>query len=111
MERALRIFVTTGFTVQTAMMDIEFEKLKPFMPDVALNTTAVWEHIGETERKIRVIKERARGTFNTLPYKKLPRIMVMGPRGAQCTASTQCLAEQFLQLDLTGWWQILWSSS
>ncbi len=35
------------------------------------------------------------------------RVMVMGQRGAQCTASTQCLAEQFLQLDLTGWWQIL----
>jgi hypothetical protein len=34
------------------MMDIEFEKLKPFMPHVALNTTAVWEHIGEIERKI-----------------------------------------------------------
>ncbi len=24
-----------------------------------------------------MIKERARGTFNTLPYKKLPKLMVM----------------------------------
>jgi hypothetical protein len=59
------------------MMDMEFEKLKPLMPHVALNTMATREHAGEIERKIRVIKERARGTFNTLPYKKLPRMMVI----------------------------------
>jgi len=47
------------------------------MPHVALNTTAAREHIGEIDQKIRVIKERARGTFNTLPYKKLPRMMVI----------------------------------
>jgi len=59
------------------MMDMEFEKLKPLMPHVAFNTTAAQEHVGEKEQKTRVIKERARGTFNTLPYKKLPRMMVI----------------------------------
>ena len=58
------------------MIDMEFDKLKPLMPHVALNTTAAREHVGEIERKIRVIKERARGTFNTMPYKKLPKMMV-----------------------------------
>ncbi len=58
------------------MMDMEFEKLRPLMLHVALNTTAAQEHVGEIEQKIRVIKERARGTFNTLPYKKIPRVMV-----------------------------------
>jgi len=57
-------------------MDMEFEKLKPLMPHVALNTTAAQEHVGEIERKIGVIKERARGTFNTMPYKRLPKTMV-----------------------------------
>ncbi len=47
------------------------------MPHVALNTTAAREHVGEKERKIRVVKERARWTFNTLPYKKLPKMMVV----------------------------------
>jgi hypothetical protein len=59
------------------MMDMEFEKLETLLPPVALNTTAVREHVGGIERKIRVIKERARGTFNTLPYKKLPKMMVI----------------------------------
>ena len=44
--------------VQTAMMDIEFKKLKELLPNVALNTTAANEHVGEIEQKIRVIKER-----------------------------------------------------
>jgi hypothetical protein len=58
-------------------MDMEFEKLRTMMPHVALNTTAAREHVVEVEQKIRVIKERARGTFNTLLYKKLPKLMVI----------------------------------
>ncbi len=58
-------------------MDMEFEKLKTMMPHVALNTTAAREHVREVEQKIRVIKERARGTFNTLPYKKLQKLMMI----------------------------------
>ena len=77
LERVFRIYSSIGFIVQTAMMDMEFEKLKPLMPHVALNTTAAREHIGEIDQKIRVIKERARGTFNTLSHKKLPRMMVI----------------------------------
>jgi hypothetical protein len=56
---------------------MEFEKLRTMMPHVALNTTVAREHVREVEQKIRVIKERARGTFNTLPYKKLPTLMVI----------------------------------
>ena len=76
LERVFRIYSTAGFIIQTTMMDMEFEKLRPLMLHVALNTTAAQEHVGEIEQKIRVIKERARGTFNTLPYKKIPRVMV-----------------------------------
>ncbi len=53
--------------VQTTMMDMELDKLKELLTHVALNSTAAREHVGEIERKIRVIKERARGTINTLP--------------------------------------------
>jgi hypothetical protein len=77
LERVFRIYATAGFVVQMAMMDVEFEKLRTLLPHVALNTTAAREHVGEIERKIRVVKERARGTFNTLPYKKLPKMMVV----------------------------------
>ncbi len=77
LERVFRIYATAGFVIQAALMDMEFEKLRTMMPHVVLNTTAAHEHVGEVEQKIRVIKERARGTFNTLPYKKLPKLMVI----------------------------------
>ncbi len=59
------------------MMDKEFEKLVDLLPNVTINITTAREHIGEIERKIRVIKERARGTMNTLPYPQLPRLMTI----------------------------------
>ncbi len=42
-----------------------------------LNTTAAQEHVGEIEQKISVIKERARGMVNVLPYTLLPKIMII----------------------------------
>jgi hypothetical protein len=60
-----------------ALMHMVFEKLRTMMPHMALNTTGAREHVREVERKIKVIKERARGAFNILPYKKLPKLMVI----------------------------------
>jgi hypothetical protein len=77
LERVFRIYATTRFVIQMVLMDIEFEKLRTRMPHVTLNTMVAGEHVGEVEQKIRVIMGRARGTFNTLPYKKLPKLMVI----------------------------------
>jgi hypothetical protein len=77
LERVMKVYARGGFAVQTMMMDMEFEKLVDLLPTVAINTTAAQEHVGEIERKIRVIKERARGTINTLPYLQLPRLMII----------------------------------
>jgi hypothetical protein len=66
LRRVFRVYGTGGYVIQTTFMDIEFEKLKPMLPEIVLNTTAAREHEGMVERKIRVLKERARGTFNSL---------------------------------------------
>jgi hypothetical protein len=49
LEQVFKIHGTAGFVVQTAMMDMEFEKLKSLMPHVALNTTAAREYVGVIE--------------------------------------------------------------
>ena len=78
LEQVLKVYTRGGFVVQTMMMDMEFEKLVDLLPDVTINTTAARKHVGEIERKIQVIKERARGTImNTLPYLKFPRLMTI----------------------------------
>jgi hypothetical protein len=73
----MKVYTRGGFVVQTMLMDMEFEKLVDLLPNVTINTTAAQEHVGEIERKIRVIKERARGTMNNLPYPQLPRLMTI----------------------------------
>jgi hypothetical protein len=65
-----------GFQVGTVLMDNKFEKLRNLVPVLALNTTAAKEHVLKVERRIRLIKERGRGILNTLPFKKMPQIML-----------------------------------
>ncbi len=57
LQRIIRVYARAGFTVRTILMDNEFEKVKDHVPEANLNTPAAAEHIGEIERKIRVIKE------------------------------------------------------
>jgi len=47
------------------------------VPILAINTTAAKEHVPEVERKIRLIKEWGRGILNTLPFKKMARLMLI----------------------------------
>ncbi len=52
LERVIRIYGKAGFIVQTALMDMEFKKLRDKLPNVTLNTTTAREHVGEIKRKI-----------------------------------------------------------
>lgn len=77
LNRVVTVYSTAGLTVQTVMMDMEFQPLQELMPNIVVNTTAANEHVAEIERRIRVVKERARAIINTLPYPKLPKRMVV----------------------------------
>ncbi len=69
------LFTCVGFQVGKVLMDNEFEKLQNLVPILAIDTTAAKEHVPEVERKIRLIKEWGWGILNTLPFKKIPRLM------------------------------------
>jgi hypothetical protein len=77
LHRIINIYARAGFTVQTILMDNEFEKVKDHVLHATLNTPAASEHIGDIERRIRVIKEHCRGIICTLPYTHLPQIMLV----------------------------------
>ncbi len=59
------------------MMDREFEKLEGLLGPIEINTTASREHVGEIERSNCVVKERVRSISSTLPYKVLPKQVVI----------------------------------
>jgi hypothetical protein len=60
-------------------MDNEFEVLRGglLLHEIALNTCAPGEHVPEIERRIRAVKERVRGLVHTIPFQKLPTIMIV----------------------------------
>ena len=66
-----------GSTVQTALMDMEFKKLRDKLPNVVLNTMTAHEHVGEIKRNIRAVNERVRCTMSILPYTLLPKLMIL----------------------------------
>ena len=61
----------------TVLMDNKFESLRKLIPILVVNPNAAKEHFPEEERQICLIKERGRGILNTLPFKKLPRIVLI----------------------------------
>ncbi len=56
---------------------MEFESLKPLLPQVVINTTTTNEHVTKIERHIRIVKARTRATIATLPFPKLPKLIVI----------------------------------
>ena len=75
LKKVLRVYHRAGYIIRTVLMDGEFEKLKPLLPKIVCNTTAAKEHVAEAERRIRVVKERTRGTLAVVPYDTPPRRM------------------------------------
>ena len=49
--------------------------MKELLPNIVCNTTSAKEHVAESERKIRVVKEWNRGIVNTLLFTYIPRLM------------------------------------
>jgi hypothetical protein len=75
--RVMDLYTRGGFQVGCVLVDNEFEPLRSLVPVIVVNTTAAREHVPEVERKIRLIKERGRGILNTLPFNKMPRIILI----------------------------------
>ena len=65
------------FQVGAVLMDNKLKSLHSLIPILANNTTAAKEHVPGVERRIRLIKERGHRILNTLPFKRLPRIVLI----------------------------------
>jgi hypothetical protein len=53
----------------------EFETLRKHLSPTLLNIVGRGEHVGPIERPVRTIKERVRCSCQSLPYKKITRLM------------------------------------
>ena len=68
-----------GFVIKTIYCNREYcamlNKVSDDL-DVVMNYTNASNHVPEAERNNRTIKERIRATFQRLPFKAIPRIMI-----------------------------------
>jgi hypothetical protein len=51
-RKMINLYKQRGFTIETALMDREFECLRGDLPEINLNTIAASEHVPDVERKI-----------------------------------------------------------
>ncbi|OEU10337.1 hypothetical protein FRACYDRAFT_247347 [Fragilariopsis cylindrus CCMP1102] len=77
-ERIIKLYAVRGFHVKFILVDIQFKAIKDRGKLTAtVNVVGKGEHVPAIERFIRVIKERCRCYYAMLPFKTLPRIMVI----------------------------------
>ena len=74
-----QLYRQRGFRPIYALMDGQFEPLRGDLADmgIQLNTVSNDEHVPEIERQIRTLKERTRAIYCTLPFRKIPRRVII----------------------------------
>ena len=50
LKRIISLYSRAGFIIQTILMDMEFDKVVPEIPEVVVNTSAATKHVAEVER-------------------------------------------------------------
>ncbi len=73
----MELYAKGDFQVGTVLMDNKFESLQNLVPIIAINMTVASKHVPKIKHRIRLIKEHGQGNLNTLPYKKIPLLMMI----------------------------------
>jgi hypothetical protein len=75
----IKAYKVRGFTVKFLMVDIQFRGIKDRnnLTGVLVNVVSRDEHVEDIKRLIGIYKERIRYYWAMLPFKKIPKMMVM----------------------------------
>ena len=75
LRAVIHLYEQRRFRVTAIMADPEFEPLRATFPQ--LNTCGADEHVPEIKRFIRTVKDRVRSVYHSLPYKYIPRLLLV----------------------------------
>ena len=74
-------YLQRGFRITTVSADGEFAPLQAFIESLPggprVNLASANEHVPEIERRIRVVKERCRATRHSLPFLRIPTLLMV----------------------------------
>ncbi len=76
-RRVMDVYSQGRLVVGTILTDNKFELLRILLWILAINTMAAKEHVPEVKGRIRLIQECERGVLNTLPFKKMPQVILI----------------------------------
>ena len=85
---ALKVFLNQfglrGIRIHTLYADNEFDKIKALIAPIHVECCGRDEHVPDIERAIRTIKERSRCTTSSLPYERIPKVMIIANLEDKC---------------------------
>jgi hypothetical protein len=80
-ENIHKFYLNQGFLITAIHVDNEFAPLQVLIQSMPggprVNLTSANEHVPEIERRIRVVKERARSSRHSLPFNRIPRLLTI----------------------------------
>ena len=76
-KTVLDLYRARGFNIVDIHADMDFECIKDEVQPALINLNAHDNHVGEVERSIRTIKEQVRADVHSIPFKQLPKMMVV----------------------------------
>jgi len=76
-NHALKLYQARGFNVVDIHGDMEFECVQHDFLLTTVNLTPCDVHVGEVECSIQTIKEQVRANVHGMPFKRLPKIMIV----------------------------------
>ena len=78
-DQTFRIYNAAGFTITHLHVDPEFEPLTDFMTDndIKVILYPASQHVPDIERGIRFTKDRYRTVYHSLPYRSIPKQMII----------------------------------
>jgi hypothetical protein len=80
-EEIYRFYLQRGFKITTVHADGEFAPLQAMIQAMPggprVNLASANEHVPEIERRIRVVKERSRSIRHSLPFNKIPKLLII----------------------------------
>ena len=76
-REVINVYKARGFRVTSILTDPEFLPLKDSFPGTLIDPCGENEHVPDVERYIRTIKDSVRSCNNSLPFARIPRIMLI----------------------------------
>ena len=77
LQHVIKLYQLRGFNVVSIIGDLEFEPIRSDLLPIDLMTEAVDDHVDEAEKSIRTIKESVRCMLHSMPFKYIPKFMLI----------------------------------